>query len=98
VADFAPGPPLPARARVESKVLAATAASWLVGVTLAVLADIQNDQALLGPLPDWLRTVLLALTPPLLTLLAGYHAPHTARPAPAVLPVPDPDPGEPPDD
>lgn len=66
-------------APVEKKVKAASAASFGVGLAVALLNDIEADSTLLGPLPGWLQAPLLALVPTGLVWLAGYKARHTPR-------------------
>ncbi|MGW4239249.1 holin [Streptomyces sp. NPDC004749] len=66
-------------APVEEKVKAASAASFVVGIVVAVLNAVVADNSLLGPLPVWLQSVILALVPTALTWLAGYQARHTPR-------------------
>ncbi|MFF7183251.1 holin [Streptomyces sp. NPDC008121] len=66
-------------APVEAKVKAASAATFLAGLAIAVLNAIVADNSLLGPLPSWLQAPLLALVPSGLTWLAGYQARHTPR-------------------
>ncbi|MFJ9029801.1 holin [Streptomyces sp. NPDC102274] len=65
-------------APVETKVKAASAASFLVGIVIALLNAIAADSSLLGPLPAWAQAVILPLIPTALTFLAGYQA----KPAP----------------
>ncbi|MFF2960484.1 holin [Streptomyces sp. NPDC057963] len=66
-------------APIEAKVKASTAATFGVGVAIAVLNDVAADSSLLGPLPSWLQAPLLALVPAGLTWLAGYQARHSPR-------------------
>ncbi|MFB6717624.1 MULTISPECIES: holin [unclassified Streptomyces] len=66
-------------APVEVKVKAASAASFVAGIAIAVLNAVVADSSLLGPLPSWLQAPLLALVPAALTWLAGYQARHTVR-------------------
>ncbi|MCX5114586.1 holin [Streptomyces sp. NBC_00378] len=66
-------------APVEAKVKAASAATFLVGIAIAVLNAIVADSSLLGPLPSWAQAPLLALAPAALAWLAGYRAKHTVR-------------------
>ncbi|GHH72294.1 hypothetical protein GCM10018793_09060 [Streptomyces sulfonofaciens] len=68
-------------APVERKVTAATAASSAVGVVIAVLNAGVADAHLLGSLPEWLQSVILAAAPPVLTFLSGWQAKHTPREA-----------------
>ncbi|MEU2674229.1 holin [Streptomyces sp. NPDC007164] len=66
-------------APVEAKVKAASAATFLAGLAVAVLNAIVADNSLLGPLPGWVQAPLLALVPAALAWLAGYQARHTVR-------------------
>jgi hypothetical protein len=66
-------------APIERKVTAATAASLVVGIVVAVLNAAVADASLLGPLPQWLQSLILAVAPPLLTFLGGWQARHTPR-------------------
>ncbi|MFC9752974.1 holin [Streptomyces sp. NPDC056921] len=66
-------------APVEAKVKAASAATLLAGLAVALLNAIVADSSLLGPLPSWMQAPLLALAPAALTWLAGYQAKHTVR-------------------
>jgi len=66
-------------APVEAKVKAATGASLAVGVAVAILNAVVADAALLGSLPQWLQSVILALAPAALTFLSGWQARHTPR-------------------
>ncbi|MFB7219330.1 holin [Streptomyces sp. NPDC056227] len=66
-------------APVETKVKAASAATFIVAVAVAVLNAVTADSSLLGPLPSWLQAPLLALVPTAVTWLAGYQARHTVR-------------------
>lgn len=66
-------------APIESKVVASTAMTFVVGLAVALLNAIAADSSLLGPLPSWLQAPLLALVPSALAFLAGYQARHTPR-------------------
>ena len=66
-------------APVEAKVKAASTATFLAGLVIAVLNAVVADSSLLGPLPVWLQAPILALVPTALTWLAGYQARHTSR-------------------
>lgn len=66
-------------APIEAKVTAATAASFAVGVVVAVLNAIVADASLLGPLPPWAQSVVLGVAPAMLTFLSGWQAEHTPR-------------------
>jgi hypothetical protein len=69
----------PSRPPVEAKVAAATAVSLLAGAVVALLNGLADTPALLAGLPLWASGLLVALVPALLTLAAGYAAPHTPR-------------------
>ncbi|MFJ4738691.1 holin [Streptomyces sp. NPDC088775] len=66
-------------APIEAKVKAASAATFLAGLAVALLNAIVADSSLLGPLPAWAQAPLLALVPTALAWLAGYQARHTPR-------------------
>jgi hypothetical protein len=66
-------------APIEAKVKAASTATFLAGLVIAVLNAVVADNSLLGPLPVWLQAPILALVPTALTWLAGYQARHTPR-------------------
>ncbi|MFI1734053.1 holin [Streptomyces acidicola] len=68
-----------ANAPVETKVRAATSATFLVSLVIAVLNAVAADNALLGPLPSWLQPIVIALLPTGLTFLSGWQAKHTPR-------------------
>ncbi|MCP9205489.1 holin [Streptomyces cucumeris] len=64
---------------VEAKVKAATTATFLVSLVLAVLNSVAADESLLDPLPGWLQVITIALVPPGVTFLSGWQARHTPR-------------------
>ncbi|WP_327333726.1 holin [Streptomyces anulatus] len=66
-------------APVEAKVKAASIATFLAGLAIAVLNTVAADSSLLGPLPSWVQAPVLALVPAGLAWLAGYQARHTPR-------------------
>ena len=66
-------------APVEAKVKAATTATFLVSLVLAVLNSIAADESLLDPLPGWLQAVVIAVVPAGVTFLSGWQARHTPR-------------------
>jgi len=66
-------------APTEAKVKAASTATFLAGLAIAVLNAVVADSSLQGPLPVWLQAPVLALVPAGLTWLAGYQARHTPR-------------------
>jgi hypothetical protein len=66
-------------APVEAKVKAATSATFLVSLLIAVLNGVVADDSLLGPLPAWLQPVIIAVAPAAVTFLAGWQAQHTPR-------------------
>ncbi|MFI0827312.1 holin [Streptomyces roseolus] len=72
-----------AHAPVEKKVTAASIAAYL-GSTglLAVLAAVQDNDRLLGPMPDSVTPFVLALIPTAITAVSGWAAKHTPRPDP----------------
>ncbi len=64
---------------IESKVKASAVAAFVVGAVLAALNAVRDNPDLLGPLPTWAQTLIIALAPALITFLGGYAAPHTRR-------------------
>ncbi len=74
--------PAPAPApKVEKKVKWATAGSFLGFSVLMYALELVRDQpVLVTPLPDVLEPLVLALVPTLVTMAAGWRAPHTPRP------------------
>lgn len=69
-----------ASAPVEAKVKAATLGATFVGIVLAILNAVQDNPELLGVLPVWLQSLLLAVVPGLIVFTSGYSAKHTPRP------------------
>lgn len=67
------------KAPVEAKVKAATSATFLVSLVIAVLNTVVADDSLLGPLPSWLQPIVIALVPAAITFLSGWNARHTPR-------------------
>lgn len=67
-------------APLEVKVVASTTIAFVVSVLIAVLNLVAADATLLGSLPAWAQTVLIALVPALGVFGAGYGAAHTSRP------------------
>jgi hypothetical protein len=61
---------------VSAKVWASTIGTLAVSLVLAVLTALVNDpdtlQRVLDAVPDWLRFILVAALPTLVTFLAGY--------------------------
>lgn len=64
---------------VEVKVWASSAATFIVSAALALLNAIQDNHALLGSLPTWAQSLLLAVVPTLIVFATGYLARHTPR-------------------
>lgn len=64
---------------VETKVVVSSTVALLASSVLAGLNVVIADAALLGSMPIWLQTVLIALVPTLAVLIAGYAAPHSPR-------------------
>lgn len=56
------------------KMVAATAATTLVGIVVAILNALQENPSLFGALPTWLQSLLLVVIPPLLAGFASYQA------------------------
>lgn len=62
----------------ELKVLAASGMTFVAGLGLGILSEVQDgDLPLPGPGP--VQTLILALVPTALTYLAGWKAKHTPR-------------------
>lgn len=68
-----------AKAPVEVKVKAATSATFVVSLLIAVLNAVVADDSLLQPLPAWLQALLITLAPAAVTFLSGWQAKHTPR-------------------
>jgi hypothetical protein len=68
-----------AKAPVEAKVKAATSATFVVSLLIAVLNAVVADDQLLHPLPVWLQPVVIALVPAAVTFLSGWAAAHSPR-------------------
>lgn len=66
-------------APVELKVKASTFAASAVGIIIAVLNAVSSDPSVLGNLPVWLQSLILAVVPGLIVFFSGYSAPHTER-------------------
>lgn len=66
-------------APVEAKVKAATSATFVVSLVVAVLNAVVADDQLLQPLPAWLQPLIIALVPAAVTFLSGWQAKHTPR-------------------
>ncbi len=65
---------------IEAKVIAATIGSFVISAVIAWLNAAEQDPHLLGALPTWVQTLLIAVIPAVVTFLAGYQAAHTPRP------------------
>lgn len=74
--DLIGGAPVPIVAKVKASTAGATA---VAGLTLTILSAVQGDQLIAG-WPDWVPVALGMCIAALTTFLAGYNAPHTARP------------------
>lgn len=68
-----------ANAPVEKKVKAATSATFVVSLVIAVLNAVVADDSLLQPLPKWLQAILIAAVPTAVTFLTSWSAQHTPR-------------------
>lgn len=68
-----------ANAPVEAKVKAATSATFVVSLVIAVLNGVAGDDSLLKPLPAWLQPIVIAVVPAAITFLSGWQASHTPR-------------------
>ena len=69
-------PTAPERTKVSAKVWASTIGTLVVSLVLALLTAVVNDpatlQQVLDAVPSWLRFILVAILPTLVTFLAGY--------------------------
>lgn len=65
--------------KIETKVKAATSATFVVSLVIAVLNAVVADDSLLQPLPVWLQPIVIALVPAVITFLSGWRAQHTPR-------------------
>jgi hypothetical protein len=68
-----------ANAPVETKVKAATSATFVVSLLIAVLNAVVADDSLLQPLPAWVQALLISVAPAAVTFLSGWQASHTPR-------------------
>jgi hypothetical protein len=68
-----------ANAPVEAKVKAATSATFLVSLLVAVLNAVVADDSLLQPLPAWLQALVIAVAPAVVTFVSGWQTKHTPR-------------------
>lgn len=64
---------------VEAKVTAATLAAFAASLVLALCNAVIADSSILGPLPGWAQFLILTLAPTVAIYAAGYSAPHTPR-------------------
>jgi hypothetical protein len=71
---------------IEAKVIASTISSFVIGAAIAWLNAAEQDPHLLGNVPVWAQTLLIAVIPAVVTFLAGYQAAHSPRPD---LPTPE---------
>lgn len=69
-------PTSPPPSTISPKVIASTAATLALSLLVAILTAVVNDPATLATalnaVPDWLRFILVAALPTLVTFLAGY--------------------------
>jgi hypothetical protein len=65
---------------VETKVKAATGASFFVGAAAAFLNWAVGDSQLMGSMPAWAQVMVVMFVPPVVTFLSGWQAQHTPRP------------------
>lgn len=68
-----------ASAPVEAKVKAATSATFVVSLLVAVLNAVVADDSLLQPLPAWLQAIVIPIVPAAITFLSGWQVRHTPR-------------------
>ncbi|GAA2098629.1 hypothetical protein GCM10009801_69810 [Streptomyces albiaxialis] len=67
-------------APVERKVTASSVAAFVASAgLLAVLTAVQENNGLVGGLPDAVEPVVLALVPTAVTFVSGWMARHTPR-------------------
>jgi hypothetical protein len=64
---------------IETKVKAATSATFVVSLVIAVLNGVVADDSLLQPLPAWLQAIVIPIVPAAITFLSGWQASHTPR-------------------
>jgi hypothetical protein len=76
-------PSVPPPSKVSAKVWASTLATLAVSLLVAILTAVVNDpatlQQVLNAVPSWLRFILVAALPTLVTFLAGYVKRDTTR-------------------
>jgi hypothetical protein len=65
---------------VEKKVSMATLGAFGASAVVAVLNAWVGNEQLLGSLPGWLQTIVIAVGPTAVTFVSGYFAKHTPRP------------------
>lgn len=71
---------LPGEKAPETKVTAATIASYLLGVAGLTIMEVSSTAVDVLPLlPDWLQVLVAPLVPAAAAAVAGYFAPHTPR-------------------
>ncbi|PAU49674.1 holin [Streptomyces albireticuli] len=66
-------------APVETKVKAATAASFLVSLTIALLGQLSGDVRFITFLPVWSHPLVIAAISGTVTFLSGWQAKHSPR-------------------
>jgi hypothetical protein len=67
-------------APVETKVKAASWASYLGGVGLLAVLNAFSDANLIAGLPDVVEVFVAPMVPTAITMFAAWQAKHTARP------------------
>lgn len=76
-------PATPPASKVSPKVWASTLAALALSLVVAILTAVVNDPAALAAaldaLPAWLRFIVVAALPTLVTFLAGYAKRDTTR-------------------
>lgn len=67
--------------RIEKKVKAATLGAFVSSAVIATLNAWMADDSLLGSMPGWAQTLIVALGPTAVTFLSGWAARHTPKPS-----------------
>lgn len=66
-------------APVETKVKAATAASFLVSLAIAFFSQLSGDVSFILFLPAWSHSIIVAAISAAVTFLSGWQAEHSPR-------------------
>ena len=65
---------------IEAKVTSSTLTATGLGILLAILNSIDDNPNMIGSLPVWLQSLILAVIPGLAVFISGYATSHTPRP------------------